>query len=195
MRKKRKNMKKICLICLVIFAVSLFYGCNIEKDKESERLYREWYDEVLKGFGQDSIQNTVIAANTIAEYRVVYNIALVRYDYYSLQVSENGTGKFTFMRHESEDFDTGEIVLNVIQDISVEETNILLEVIEDNKFFRIPTIHPREENGLDGRTVFAEGFNGSKTHFVKMWEPDEKYPISKIHKAFADFADTIADRT
>lgn len=162
----------------------------------AEQIDREWYDEVIRGFKQKMLSKMVADEKVISEYRVVYNVALQRYDYYSLQVFADGTGKFTFMVHKSEDFEEGSIILNESKTLDSDETQKLMGTIRDNDFYNIPTIHPDQFGiaGSDGTTVFIEGYDNGKLHFITMWMPDEKYAIYKIHKAFADFADTIAKR-
>jgi len=170
---------------------------NTTLDSETERvvgIYRGWYDRVIKGFKQEELSKTAAEANIDAEYRVVYNVAMQRYDYYSLRVFTDGTGEIHYMVHKSEDFQKGEIILNETKALSAAEVKSLTNVIEKNDFFNIPTIHPDEVDGCDGKTIFIEGYKDGKFYFIKMWEPDAQYGIYKIHKAFADFGDTIAER-
>ena len=194
-------MKRIFIIIVLVIAVSASCIVCIKLAQEYERICegkREWYEKTLNVFGQESILKTVDAVVVKAEYRVVHNVSFEGDYYYSLKVFTDGTGEFTFMVNKSDDFRTWEIVLDVSKAISAEETNTLLKAIGDNRFFLIPTVQPSEWLtfwvGLDGETVFVEGYDGSRTHFITMWEPDEKYGISKILKAFAGFADTIAER-
>jgi len=161
---------------------------------EAERkveIYRDWYDEVIEGFKQAKIAESVNSTNSVAEYRVVFNIAGYEYKYYSLQVFLDKTSKFTYMVHESEDFKKGKMLVKEAKTLNAVETQSLLNVINENDFWNIPTIHPNEVDGVDGTTVFIEGYNKGKSHFIKMWEPDEKYGISKIFHAFDDYANKV----
>ena len=149
------------------------------------QIYREWYDNIIEGFKQDKLSEKTIDKNIIAEYRVVYDASFQGYDYYSFQVFADETGSFRYMVHKSEDFETGEIILNKTKSMDSDETRKLLKIIKDNDFFGIPVIQPNNY-GLDGTTIFIEGYDNAKLHFIRMWEADEKYNIYKIYKAFAD---------
>lgn len=211
-----KNQRLFILLYLIIlFVIIPFSNCmcenanqgmenstntvlngNIDFDFErTEWNYRKWYDEVISGLKQEDISISVANEKVTAEYRVVYNIALLGYDYYSLRVFSDGTGEFTFIIYLSEDFTKGEIILNETKCINIDGVQELLTVIQENNFFDIPTIHPDEIMGLDGTTVFIEGYENGKTHFIRMWEPDETYGIYKIHRAFADFSDSFIENS
>ena len=84
--------------------------------------------------------------------------------------------------------------MDEIKQLSVEETDGLLQTIEENDFWNIPTIHPEETLGCDGSTLFIEGYENGEEHFISMWESSEEYEITKIFRAFSSFADTIAEK-
>lgn len=152
---------------------------------------RKWYDEVITGFKLEDISKSMETANAVVEYRIVHNVALLGYYYYSLQVFDDGTGKFFYKVHKSENFVTGKLLLNETKQLSKEETQNLLDVINNNDFWNIPTIHPDDEAGCDGETYFIEGCAESKRHFIRMWEPKAKHEIYKIANGFREFSQTI----
>lgn len=154
---------------------------------------RSWYLYINDGLGQKDIETSIKESNAVAEYRVVYNIALLGYYYYTLQVYKNGTGKFNYIAHLGEQFEDGRLLLNKASILSKNDTDMLLKAIKENDFWNIPTVHPDEELGCDGTTVFIEGYSNGNTHFIHMWEPGKEYGIYKILKAFKDYSTKIAE--
>lgn len=142
---------------------------------------------------QENIQASVETSGAVTEFRVLKNFALLGYYYHSLQVYEDDTAKFTFMVYHGEYFDDGELLLDESRKLSVTEAKQLLACFEKNDFWNIPTVHPDENRGLDGCTVFIEGKSGSKTHFISMWEPETYHGINKIFSVFDKFSETIAE--
>jgi hypothetical protein len=190
-------MKKIALI-LVFFILTTACSNNvdmyerpedIERRELWEQITKEWYGEVIEGFGQDDIFITTANEMVIAEYRVVYSYAKWGYHYYSFQVFSRGSGVFRYMVHHSQFFDSGEMILNTSFRLSDDEVENLISVIERNDFFNIPTIHPDEKTGFDGHTIFIEGYDvlEDEYNFIRMWMPEKKHGIYRIHKAFAEF--------
>lgn len=203
-------MKRVLLVILI--SMMLFsFGCNSKVEYNSESIevletmklgessdevkdfIYEWYEEVIDGFEQDEISKSVKSFGSVAEFRVVLNMACLGYNYYSLQVYEDGTGNFTYMVHSYEDFSKGEMMVDETVRLDEEETKQLLDAINENDFWIIPPVHPDERMGCDGTTVFIEGYYKGKSHFIRMWEPKSKYRIYKIHKAFAEFSETIEE--
>jgi hypothetical protein len=199
-------MKKIIMKSLFIFVTMMILLLSLNACKNSitdsndtdaksqNNAIEQWYKDIIKGFEQKQIAQNDSELNITAEYRIVCDVSLQRYDYYSLQVYKDGTGKFTYMVHKSEDFKTGVIVLNVTKTLNASETKRLVDSVDNNKFWEIPTIHPDAETGVDGTTIFIEGYSGNRRHLISMWEPTDKYGIYKIHESFAKYADTIAER-
>lgn len=196
----------LSFLCLAAALLLLFAGCGSEvsssesiselsnsdvsaSDYFSENFdylesRKSWFDKVVQDFGVADIHDS---ENLSAEYRVVHTARYHDYRYYSLQIFTDGTGKFTLMEYSGS---TMEIVLEVFAELSPDEVIPFMAVIDDNNFYDIPTIHPEEKSGLDGVTVFIEGYDGSRTHFISMWMPDPEYEISIILKAFTTFANS-----
>ena len=200
---RNSNFAKVFCLFVLFFLITdcathatstIDYNAAENVQQHIEGPYKSWYNKVIKGLRQHSIQRSVKTARAQEEYRVVYSVSFRGYDYYSFQVFPDGTGRFRFIVHESQFFRIGRILTNVSKDMSRQETKTLLTVIKDNDFYNIPTRHPAENPGEDGSSVFVEGYNNSTIHYIEMWMPGEEYPIEKIHRAFADFADTIATR-
>lgn len=177
MKMKRVTRTAVLLLMLSIYlttyltalaspmALEAYESTELHTDTQQMiQIYRKWYDEVISGFKQDKISKSILEENVIEEYRVVYNVAYLGYDYYSLRVFSDGTGEFHYMVHKSDDFETGEIILNEKKSLDANEVLGLTNVIEANDFFNIPTIHPTELYGLDGTTVllsWADMFDAS----------------------------------
>lgn len=185
-----------------LFKAMVYYGLKpLTLDEEVyegtepwTQITRKWYDSIITGLKQDPLSKTVMNKRVTAEYRVVSDVSFLGYFYYSLQVFSDGTGEFHYMVHQWEDFKEGKIVLNKKKSLNKDEVGRLTGIIAGNDFFNIPTVHPDEMLGLDGSTVFIEGYSKGKHHFISMWEPDKKYGIYKIEGAFSAFADTVAER-
>lgn len=203
-------MKRVLLVILI--SIMLFsFGCSSKVEYTSESIEvletmefgeysdnvndfcYQWYEEVIVGFGEDEISKSVKSLGLVAEFRVVFNMACLGYNYYSLQVYEDGTGYFKYMMHQYEDFSNGEMMVDRTVGLDEEETKQLLSAIKENDFWTIPSNHPDERLGVDGTTIFIEGYYNKKSHLIKMWEPGPKHSISKIHKAFAEFSETIEE--
>lgn len=183
-------MKSKLIIIATILFILIINGCAPEMPETEKTVNpdgysdRSWYEEVITGFGQKDIETSAAESKAVAEYRVVENIAMFGYRYYALQVYQDGTGKFFYKEHRGEDFINGEMLADEARSLDKNYTDELLKAISDNDFWNIPVRHPDEELGLDGTTYFIEGYSGGKTHFIRMWEPDERYGIYKIYQAF-----------
>lgn len=164
------------------------------QDKEIKRLAKirhESYDSVMDGFRQKTISEDVQSSNATQEYRIVYDIAKNRYEYYSLKVFPDGTGKFQMMINEFQTFKEGSIVLDESKDLSEEEVNVLLLALQENDFGNMPTVQSKDNIGKDGRTIHIEGYQNEKTHFISVWMPSEEDGVKKIYRAFEAFGDSF----
>jgi hypothetical protein len=85
------------------------------------------------------------------------------------------------------------MMVNKTRAISKSDTKKLIRAVNRNDFWDIPTVHPDEDMGCDGKTVFIEGCADGKIHFISMWEPEKKYGIYKIFDAFRVYSRTIAE--
>ena len=156
-------------------------------------LYDDWYTGYFTAAGiTDPIQISRAKSGAVAEYRVMRDTSFFGNDCYILQVFADGTATFIYKlvnnrNEESEDPVSADVTVKLTK----EETDELLAVIKENHFWEIPTEHPDEEKGLDGRTFFVEGCTKDQYHFIHMWEPPETYGISKILYAFSDVGDTL----
>lgn len=160
---------------------------------DADQYRRFWYDNMINGLKQDTIQNSVEQANAIAEYRIIYDYSFLGIMYYSLKVYDDWTGEFSFIVFNSEFFNLGTFLVNEQISLTEDETKDLIKILNDNEFWSIPTIHPDERLGLDGYTIFIEGYSSEESHLITMWQPKEKYGIYKIAEVFRDFGKTIVD--
>lgn len=144
------------------------------------------YNIMYKNYKKDTIKESIAKTNAVAEYRIVKDSAWLGPYYYSLQVFSDGTGTFTYW--EPNEFYSDKIDLNKTKFLNLRNTEKLLNIIEENDFWNIPTINPDEIIGCDGYTLYVEGYDNGKSHIIKMWCPDDKYGIKKIFYAFDDFA-------
>ena len=145
----------------------------------------------MSRFGQADILESVEEAGAAAEYRVIVNYALLGYNYYALQVYEDGTGQFTFIVYHGEDL--REKMVNESVKMGEDDVLMLKKAICRNRFWEIPIVHPDEELGCDGWAVFVEGCEAGSVHFINMWSPKKRYGIYKIFKAFEECGASVAE--
>ncbi len=153
--------------------------------------WREWYLAKVSSLGQDEIIASVKEAKAIAEYRIVVEYSLLGYNYYSLQEFEDGTGRFTFMIVG--DLYSKRPLINESKDIDQDTVQTLRNAIRENRFWKIPTVHPDEKIAPDGWTICVEGCEAGSTHFIHMYSPGKQYGIYNLFKAFDDYSKKVAE--
>ena len=121
----------------------------------------------------------------IAEYSINYDNAFTKVDKYNLIVFEDGTGKYSvYNEYDNKVLKEKEV------DISIDEVNLLLSVIEDNDFWNVST--EQLDEGIlicDGESVTIKGKDKDREHEIEYTLFDDDIEVSNILKAFADFAD------
>jgi len=199
-------MKRFLLMALAILTI-ITVGCSadnpvgwaqtmptMENDADTIR-YADYckasYDDVIAQLGQDSILESVDSSGAVAEYRVLYDMSLWGYFYFSVLVFDDGTGLFTYMQHYWQDFESGEMLVDEQRKLTRKDVKRIQNAIRVNQFWDIPTIHPAEEVGCDGRSIEIEGYEDGETHYITMWEPDENFGIYRIFLVFDAIADDI----
>lgn len=85
------------------------------------------------------------------------------------------------MVHHYEDFSKGEMMVDETVSLDEEETKQLLSAIKDNEFWTIPPVHPDERLGLDGTTVFIEGYY-NKSHLIRSGSQSQNIVYFKFIK-------------
>lgn len=116
------------------------------------------------------------------EYTIINSKALFGIEYIRIAIFADNTGIAVYKFKDGGDWiNEGEIIYNKQTELAENETNKIVEIIEKNDFWNIPSVHPDEEDGLDGNTIYIEGETGEKYNIISMWSPLKKYRIRKIY--------------
>ena len=207
-------MKKCGMTKIILIAIVFLMGCNspdmvnttnpnfVEIDFErAAQSFRGWYDRIIEGLQLDSLMDTINDnqdGRVISEFRVLKYVNM-GYNYYSFQVFDDGLGKFTIISITTIHMEIVEVLLNETIFMNFDQTQKLRQIIEDNNFFDIPTIHPDEPIGVfGGYAVFIEGYDNGNLHFISMSCDgllcrNPSLGIFAIYRAFRDFASEFVE--
>ncbi len=153
---------------------------------------RTTYDGALERLGQLPLADAMALNGAVQEYRVLQSRAKSGYDYCWFGVFDDGTGRFVSMTLAPEtarDSTPDNVEIQLDAELSIGETQAMLDVMSRCDFLGIPPKHPDEQNGDDGSTTFIEGSDGERTQFAKMWQAPPSYPIAQIRAAMQEFAE------
>lgn len=157
---------------------------------------RKWYDQIIEhDLSEPSIDKSALDGAYEAEFRVLYNVSLTGYAYYSMKVLSDGTAQLEVKLLDA-DLD-GDVVLDEKLPLTAEETMRLTQAIEDKGFWDMAVEAESSDSG--GSTVFIEGYSLGKSHLIRRsnaeWtDPASaiRYAFSKIVKKRIDYAEEFA---
>ena len=127
----------------------------------------------------------LVADDTYAQaYRMTSSGLFPGLHYFDFYVHFDGTGTLIYRRYNSEEYSNiKEIFEDVTYSLTIDETAALVNVWNEQDFFRLPPTHPREATSmLDGTTIYLEGISGYYTeHDNKTKEYAFLYNMTHLH--------------
>lgn len=153
--------------------------------------YQESYHEILNGLQKGAISDELHDGDAQEAYRVIVHTSFSGYQYYLLKVFPDGTGTMEYLLYQPESFEAGRAIKEEKREMTKEETKYLQKQFRKNRFWDIPTAHPDGQSGLDGWTLYVEGYKAGRQHLIAMWCPESEYGIVKIVLAFVEVAQKL----
>ena len=127
----------------------------------------EWYSTQLAALGEGDIRN-----NEGQTYRFSYFPSFHEQFSIRVDVDADGTGVLTFSMCDGPiNAYGGELIKSATLDLSKEQVNKLIESVDKNRFWDLPTNINKLEP--DGSMWIVEGVNDGNYHMVERWSPSD----------------------
>ena len=158
------------------FGQSAYFPTGIlGEDAKEDNFKVEWYSKFLSAMGEPSLWKAS-HGQTAHAYRFLWLRSFNHPVSVRLEVQSDGSGLVTTKVGSGQGgYQPGKLITNRTRKLTREETSWVLNGIEEDKFWTLPTNPPRDASvvGLDGAQWIFEGARDGKYHIVDRWSPEK----------------------
>ena len=156
-------------------AIAYFPDHVLGDDARVEKFKVDWYSKGLTALHEPSLweesKNHKTPIYRFLWLRSFHHPVSVRLD-----VQSDSTGLVTTKVTSGQGgYSPGKIIENQIRKLTREQTRWFLDLVDEVKFWDLPTNPPKESDviGVDGAQWIVEGVRDAQYHIVDRWSPDK----------------------
>lgn len=145
------------------------------EDSWDAKFKTDWYSKFLTALNEPSLWEASKSQRE-QSYRFLWLRSFHNPVSVRLDVQPDGSALLTVKVGTLEsNYEPGKLIENRTKRVSREQTHWFLNMIEELKFWSLPTNPPKEPNKvhLDGAQWILEGVQDTKYHVVDRWSPDK----------------------
>jgi hypothetical protein len=185
------KLHRVCSIAVVLLAATssvaqtiYFPNGAFDSYAKLNKLLNDWYSRQLTALHEPSLltqsKNLSVQSYRFLWLRTFHQPIAVR-----LEVKADGTGILTTkIASGAGGYAPGHLVTNTSKPLTEQQTESFLHKIDVDKFWELPPVLLKEQQGDDGSQWIIEGVKGGKYHIASQWSP-EQGPIHDLGTVLA----------
>jgi hypothetical protein len=185
------KLHRIYLIAVVVLVTipstaqtAYFPTHAFDTDARLNKFVNNWYSGQLRALHEPSLLTQSKIPST-QSYRFLWLRTFHHPIAVHLEVKADGTGILTTkIASGAGGYAPGHLMTNTSKPLTKQQTESFLHKIDADKFWELPPVLSKEQQGDDGSQWIIEGVKGGKYHLVTQWSPT-KGPIHALGTALA----------
>ena len=155
-----------------------------DSDARLNKFENDWYSGQLRALHEPSLlsqsKNASVHSYRFLWLRTFHHPVAVR-----IEVKPDGTAILTTkIASGAGGYAPGHLVANTSKPLTKQQADAFLHKIDTDKFWELPPVSLREQQGDDGSQWIIEGVRGGKYHLATQWSPTQG-PIHDLGTALA----------